>query len=168
MEERQNRESFLQLEEQFPLQEVRYLELRRLELVRVGEHTEMGNLSEFQAYGEGYVSKVALESPVIRLGRPADPLRSGMGRRQPPGTQLEIRTRSGDEVIEERRYFDAVGQEISQEEWEAIRYEKNRGEVLVREIPGPGWSNWSAAYLTSGSHSSRQAPGASPKRSYGF
>ena len=27
---------------------------------------------------------------------------------------------------------------------------KNRGEVLVREIPGPRWSNWSAVYLTSG------------------
>ena len=150
LEERQNRESFLQLEEKFPLQEVRYLELRRLELVLVGEHTETSNLSEFQAYGEGYVSKVALESPIIRLGRPRIFSAVEWDGDQPPGTQLEIRTRSGDEVIEERRYFDAVGQEISEEEWEAIRYEKNRGEVLVREIPGPGWSNWSAVYLTSG------------------
>ena len=150
LEERQNRESFLQLEEQFPLREVRYLELRRLELVLVGERTETGNLSEFQAYGEGYVSKVALESPVIHLGRSRIFSAVEWDGDQPPSTQLEIRTRSGDEVIEERRYFDAVGQEISEEEWEAIRYEKNRGEVLVREIPGPGWSNWSAAYLTSG------------------
>ena len=150
LEERQNRESFLQLEEKFPLQEVRYLELRRLELVLVGEHTETGNLSEFQAYGEGYVSKVELESPVIRLGRPRIFSAVEWDGDQPPGTQIEIRTRSGDEVIEERRYFDVVGQEISEEEWEAIRYERNRGEVLVREIPGPGWSNWSAVYLTSG------------------
>ena len=150
LEERQNRESFLQLEEKFPLQEVRYLELRRLELVLVGEHNETGNLSEFQAYGEGYVSKVELESPVIRLGRPRIFSAVEWDGDQPPGTQIEIRTRSGDEVIEERRYFDVVGQEISEEEWEAIRYERNRGEVLVREIPGPGWSNWSAVYLTSG------------------
>ncbi len=150
LEERQNRESFLQLEEQFPLREVRHLELKRLELVIVGEHTETGNLSEIQAYGEGYVSEVELESPVIRLGRSRIFSTVEWDGDQPPGTQLEIRTRSGDEVIEERRYFDVVGQEISQEEWEAIRYEKNRGEVLVREIPGPGWSNWSAVYLTSG------------------
>ena len=150
LEERQNRESFLQLEEQFPLREVRYLELKRLELVIVGEHTEAGNLSEIQAYGEGYVSEVGLESPVIRLGRSRIFSAVEWDGDQPLGTQLEIRTRSGDEVIEERRYFDVVGQEISQEEWEAIRYEKNRGEVLVREIPGPGWSNWSAVYLTSG------------------
>ena len=150
LEERQNRESFLQLEEKFPLQEVRYLELRRLELVLVGEHTETGNLSEFQAYGEGYVSKVELESPVIRLGRPRIFSAVEWDGDQPPGTQIEIRTRSGDEVIEERRYFDVVGQEISEEEWEAIRYEQNRGEVIVEEIPGPGWSNWSAVYLTSG------------------
>ena len=146
--ERQNRESFLQLEEQFPLREVRYLELRRLELV--GGRTETGNLSELQAYGEGYVSKVELESPIIRLGRPRIFSAVEWDGDQPPGTQLEIRTRSGNEVIEERRYFDVVGQEISQEEWEAIRYEKNRGEVVVREIPGAGWSNWSAVYLTSG------------------
>ena len=148
--ERQNRESFLQLEEQFPLREVRYLELRRLELVLTGERTETGNLSEIQAYGEGYVSKVELESPVIRLGSSRIFSAVEWDGDQPPGTQLEIRTRSGDEVIEERRYFDVVGQEISQEAWESIRYEKNRGEVLVREIPGPGWSNWSAVYLTSG------------------
>ena len=148
LEERQNRESFLQLEEQFPLREVRHLELRRLELV--GELSETGNLSEIQAYGEGYVSDIALESPLIRLSRPRIFSAVEWDGDQPPGTQLEIRTRSGDKVIEERRYFDVVGQEISQEEWESIRYEKNRGEVLVREIPGPGWSNWSAVYLTSG------------------
>ena len=148
LEERQNQESFLQLEEQFPLREVRYLELRRLELV--GGRTETGNLSEIQAYGEGYVSKVELESPIIRLGRSRIFSAVEWDGDQPLGTQLEIRTRSGNEVIEERHYFDAVGQEISQEEWEAIRYERNRGEVVVREIPGPGWSNWSAVYLTPG------------------
>ena len=148
--ERQNRESFLQLEEQFPLREVRYLELRRLALVVAGEHTETGNLSEIQAYGEGYVSEVSLESPIIHLGRSRIFSAVEWDGDQPPGTQLEIRTRSGDDIIEERHYFDAVGQEISQETWESIRYEKNRGEVIVREIPGPGWSNWSAVYLTSG------------------
>ena len=50
------------------MREVRYLELRRLELV--GELSETGNLSEIQAYGEGYVSDIALESPLIRLSRP--------------------------------------------------------------------------------------------------
>ncbi len=148
LEERQNRESFLQLEEQFPLREVRYLELRRLELV--GRLSEAGNLSEIQAYGEGYVSEVELESPIIRLGRSRILSTVEWDGDQPPGTQLEIRTRSGDDIIEERHYFDAVGQEISQEEWESIRYEQNRGEVVVEEIPGPGWSNWSAVYLTSG------------------
>ena len=148
LEERQNRESFLQLEEQFPLREVRYLELRRLELV--GQLSEAGNLSEIQAYGEGYVSEVELESPIIRLGRSRIFSTVEWDGDQPPSTQLEIRTRSGNEIIEERHYFDAVGQEISQEEWESIRYEQNRGEVVVEEIPGPGWSNWSAVYLTSG------------------
>ena len=107
LEERQNRESFLQLEEQFPLREVRYLELRRLELV--GRVSEAGNLSEIQAYGEGYVSKVELESPIIRLGRSRILSAVEWDGDQPPGTQLEIRTRSGDDIIEERHYFDVVG-----------------------------------------------------------
>ena len=157
LEERQNRESFLQLEEQFPLREVRYLEVRRLELVRQeidpelgGDLSETSNLSEVQAYGEGYVSEVELESPIIRLGRSRIFSAVEWDGDQPPGTRLAIRTRSGDDIIEERHYFDAVGQEISKEEWESIRYEQNRGEVVVEEIPGPGWSSWSAVYLTSG------------------
>lgn len=147
-EERQNRESFLQLEERFPLREVRYLELRRLELV--GSQSEQGNLSEFQAYGEGYVSAVELSSPLIRLGRSRMFTTLEWEGDAPPGTELEIRTRSGDDLLEETHYYDSIGREITKEEWEAIRNVRNRGEVVIREVPGPGWSNWSAVYQASG------------------
>lgn len=146
-DERLNRELFLQLEERFPLREVRYIDLRRLELV--GGKGETGNLSEIQAYGEGYVSEVMLASPIIRLGRSRMFTTVKWEGEAPPDTRLEIRTRSGDDLIQISRYFDMLGREISQEQWEAMN-KRNRGDVVIDEIPGPGWSNWSAVYYESG------------------
>ena len=51
----------------FIRQEVRHIELRRLELV--GSSAERATLSEVQAYGEGYVSDVIMTSPLIKLDR---------------------------------------------------------------------------------------------------
>ena len=67
-DERFNPQSFVQLEEQFIRQEVRHIELRRLELVG-SKAAERATLSEVQAYGEGYVSDVIMTSPLIKLDR---------------------------------------------------------------------------------------------------
>ena len=50
-DERLNREARLQVEESFPVQEVRYIDLRRLAFA-AGDN-EKGQISEIQAYGEG-------------------------------------------------------------------------------------------------------------------
>ena len=144
------------------------MELRRLELV--GRASEEGNLSEIQAYGEGYVSEVELESPIIRLGRSRIFSTVEWVGDQPPGTQLEIRTRSGDDIIEERHYFDVVGQEISQGGVGvySLREKSRRGDS-PRKYRGRGWSNWSAVYLTSGEpFKSPSPPALCPSADYGF
>lgn len=146
-EERLNRQGFLQLEEQFPLQEVRFIELRRLELV--GATQERSEVSEVQAYGEGYVSEVVLSSPLISLGRTRIFTGVSWEGEALPGTRIEVRTRSGDEVVQIKRYFDVADREITREQWEAIR-EQNRGPVIEDQIPGADWSNWSEIYQSSG------------------
>ena len=146
-DERLNRESFLQLEESFPAQEVRYIELRRLELV--GARQETGNLSEIQAYGEGYVSQVILTSPIIRLGNSRMFTTVEWDGEAPADTRLEIRTRSGDDLLTVSQYFDRFGREISEQQWESIA-RRNRGDAIIEEFPGPRWSNWSELYTTSG------------------
>jgi hypothetical protein len=67
-DERRNLERLLHVEEKFPRQEVRYIEFRQLEFS--GSRFEKGRLSEIQAYGEGYVSEITMESPFIELDRP--------------------------------------------------------------------------------------------------
>ncbi|NKB67600.1 MAG: hypothetical protein GKR89_11095 [Candidatus Latescibacteria bacterium] len=147
LDERLNKESFLQLEEVFPLQEVRFVELRRLQLV--GAREETGSLGEIQAYGEGYVSEVVLTSPMIRLQGSRMFTAVEWDGEAPVDTRLEIRTRSGDDLLRLTQYFDRFGRQISQDQWESIA-QRNRGDVLVEELPGPNWSNWSELYDRSG------------------
>ena len=146
-DERLNRESFLQVEEPFPLQEVRFIDLRRLELV--GAPREDATLSEVQAYGEGYVSEVTLTSPLIRLGRSRMFTSVDWEGEVPGDTRIELRTRSGDDLLKISRYFDVIGREISQQQWESASA-RNKGPVVEDEIPGPKWSNWSETYEQSG------------------
>jgi len=146
-EERRNLAGYQHVEERFPQQEVRFIEVRRLEYSRNQE--EKGNLSEVQAYGEGYVSEVVMTSPFIRLDRPRLFSRVTWEGDTPPGTRIEVRTRSGDEVLEIPHYYAITGREISKSLWELIS-ESRRPPVEIEERPGADWSNWSELATESG------------------
>ena len=64
--------------------------------------------------------------------------------------RLEVRTRSGDDLIEDVHYYDRYGREISEDRWVNIRNPDHRGPVVVNELIGPKWSNWSEIYDESG------------------
>ena len=146
-DEQINAERFLEVEETFSSRPVRFIELRRLNLLN--DSRLAGKLNEIQAYGEGYVSDVTLTSPVIKFdGRQMVTSVDWEGE-APAGTSLEIRTRSGDELILIPHYTNLAGGEISKALWERLPPEQ-QGPVRVDEIPGPDWSNWSAPYLDSG------------------
>ncbi|MCC7265483.1 MAG: gliding motility-associated C-terminal domain-containing protein [Candidatus Latescibacteria bacterium] len=145
-DERLNRESFLQLEERFPPREVRYIEVRRLDLLQSGTN---GNLSEIQAYGEGYVSDLTANSPLMRLGQRRMVTRLHWEGEVPPDARLELRTRSGDELIQISHYFNRYGGETSEALYERLS-ESQRGPIQIEEQPGPDWSTWSELYQTSG------------------
>ena len=147
-DERLNPDSFLQLEEAFPLREIRHIEVRRLDLV--GSSAERATLSEVQAYGEGYVSEVKLTSPLIKLGQTRIFSTVEWQSLAPPGTSLEVRTRSGDDLLIVTRHYDTFGREITEERWTNLRNEAHRGPVVVEEYPGPRWSRWSEVYAESG------------------
>jgi hypothetical protein len=146
-DERQNKEGFLQVEELFPLREVRFIEVRRLKLL--ADSKEIGNLSEVQAYGEGYVSEVVMTSPMIALHRSRLFSTLEWEGEAPPNTRIEVRTRSGDELILIPHYFHPNGAEINKKSWERLD-EEERPPVEIEELPGADWSFWSAAYRESG------------------
>ena len=88
MDERLNRDRFHQLEERFPLQEVRHVQLRALALL--GTEQESGQLAEMLAFGEGFVSEVVLTSPPDHPAGVAHvqlPVVGGRGRRGRPASR---------------------------------------------------------------------------------
>jgi hypothetical protein len=145
--ERRNRSEHQHVEEAFETQKVRFIEVRRLGFS--GVEQEEGNLSEIQAYGEGFVSEVEMTSPFIRLGQQRLITAVDWDGHAPPGTRIEITTRSGDEIVQIPHYFAITGREISRALWERIPLSV-RTERVIEEVPGPDWSNWSEPYLTPG------------------
>ena len=145
--ERRNLSGYQHLEETFPLQEVRFIEVRHLEY-NPNEQVE-GYLSEIHAYGEGFVSEVEMTSPFIPLDRPRLFSVVEWAGEQPPGTRIEIRTRSGEEIVAVPHYYATTGREISKEMWEVLP-ENRRPPVVIEQVAGPSWSNWSEAYEASG------------------
>lgn len=145
--ERQNLSGYQHVEELFSTREVRYIEVRRLEFSNTGE--ESGELSEVQAFGEGYVSEVAMVSPFIRLNRPRLFTTIEWDGDAPPGTRIEVRTRTGEQIEEIPHYFAITGREISKTLWELIP-ESRRPAVVIEERAGPDWSSWSEMYEGSG------------------
>jgi len=148
-DERRNLERFLHVEERFPRQEVRYIEFRQLEFS--GSRFEKGRLSEIQAYGEGFVSEITMESPFIQLDRPRLFDRVTWDGEAPPSTRIEVRTRTGEEVTLEPHYFTQNGREISEDLWRRLpdTEQTPRPAPVFEEITGPDWSNWSPPYTQS-------------------
>ena len=146
-DERLNRENFLQAEEKFAARLVRYIDLRRLQLPAA--RSQRGLLSEIQAYGEGYVSEVIMHSPLIKLQRSNLFTHVSWQGDMPRDTQIEVRTRTGNELEKILHYFSDKGNEISQVAWDR-READRRGPIVLEELPGADWSNWSETYFTSG------------------
>jgi len=107
-------------------------------------------IAELQYFSQGYVAEATMTSDIIRMPGPRN---LGAIRwnpeDQPEGTSVEIRTRTGDLLVEQIRYFDSAGKEKTKKEWEEL-FSKYRGPVDTTFTPGGGWSSWSRKYLRSG------------------
>ena len=144
--ERRNLSGQQHLQEVFSLREVRFIEVRHLEF-NPNESVD-GFISEVQAYGEGFVSEVEMTSPFIPLGRPRLFAQVEWQGEQPPGTQIEIRTRSGEGVIEIPHYYAITGREIAKSLWELLP-ENRRPPVEIEVVADASWSSWSEVYEAS-------------------
>jgi len=109
----------------------------------------LGLIGEFQIFGEGHPARVVLRSPVVDLGEEWNITSVEWRATVPSGAGLLLRSRSGDEVEEETRYFDKNGKEVTQRRWDKL-IGSFRGPVETTLSPGDDWSPWSEAYRTSG------------------
>ena len=128
----------------------RYLRLDYRLIKGLAWATDGAFLGELQLYGAGFLPQVTLASGPIELGSTSRTLSTIKWEAEtPPGTRLEIRTRTGDHLIPKIRYFSKTGSEVSQDQYRNL-LSFLRGDSLVTTVPGPDWSNWSEVYPAPG------------------
>ena len=137
-------------EKQFPLSKVRFIqyEYEIREIPRSGHGREVP-IREIQSYGRGYQPEVEVESPLIDLGTLRNLTTIHWEADEPPGTRIEISTRTGNETEVLLRYFRRDGTELTEREYNGLP-KSFKGEIKELLIPGADWSEWSKPVENSG------------------
>ena len=105
-----------------------------------------GITSEFQVFGQGVPPRVDLNSPILDLQGQKNINALRWGGQAPPGTRLELRSRSGNSLDTKVTFHDPEGKAITQRQWER-RIPSFRGPIDTSFAPGADWSSWSPVYL---------------------
>ena len=117
--------------------------------------SQSGFLVETLMFPVGHVAQVEMNSDFIDLGQIAGDSRAKVIKALnwdadlPPGARIQARTRSGNELKENFRYFRKDGTEVTAEQFESMA-KVLRGEVLSNIGIGDDWSEWSNFYQLSG------------------
>jgi len=107
------------------------------------------HLFEFQLFGEGFLPEAVLQSPLLATGDAYVTAVEWEGT-TPPGTRLEIQSRTGDTVEEITSYFDKNGNPKTKAQYNSLP-KSFRGEIVTERLPiEEEWSTWSAPYVHSG------------------
>ncbi len=141
-------------EDRFAPRPVRFLEFRNLDMARRTRahegHRILSTVTEIQVFANGYLPILEMTSDLIDLESSKTLTTIEWEANTPLGTAVEIRTRTGSELREVDRYFKKDGTEVANKEEYEAQPSFFRGEILTEFLPGPGWSNWSQAYVKSG------------------
>ena len=127
----------------FPRRKVRHL-FYHLDTDR--GHTNF--LYDIMLFGEGYPASAEMASPFIDLGRQKEIRRIEWDADLPPGTGVQVRSRTGQLFEVETNYYNTAGVRIPEELWRSLPSRlKLPAEEIVRA--GTDWSGWSPVYLDS-------------------
>ena len=117
--------------------------------------SQSGEIAEVTVFPVGHIAQVELTSGNIDLGKIAGDHRPkairsiGWEADLPPGTRVQVQTRSGNALQEVTLYFHRNGKEISEVEYNKLpKSLRGKMETLVQQ--GEDWSNWSMLYQVSG------------------
>lgn len=140
-------------EDRFEPRPLRFLEFRNMDVARRTNahlgHRFQSAVTEFQVYSSGYVPEVVMQSDLIDLADTRTLRSIEWEADVPAGTSVQIRTRTGNDLREVSHYFLSSGEEVPKAEWDS-KPSFFQGPVETETVPGPGWSNWSQAYLEPG------------------
>ena len=108
-----------------------------------------GETDEIQIFGHGFPQEVSFQSPLVDLGTGKNLNSIEWSGDQPPGTLIEIRTRTGTEVLESYSYYDKNGKEVTPRKYDKL-IPSFKGPIDTTLTPGGDWSAWSRIYSFSG------------------
>ena len=130
-------------EARFSPSKVRFIQFEYYirEIARRGHGREVP-IREIQSFGVGYQPEVEIESPLIDLGTSKNLTTIHWEADEPPGTRVEISTRTGNETETLQRFFRKDGSELAESDYNALP-RSFRGEIKERPVPGADWSEWS-------------------------
>jgi hypothetical protein len=120
-------------------------------------------IGEMGLHGVGYLPEVTLESDLIRLGSSRNLLSIEWDAVTPPGTQVLLQTRTGNELEIVRHFYKQVNPalprvEVTETEYNALRNSWKAG-IEEEELLGSDWSDWSEPYaLAAGSPITSPSP----------
>jgi hypothetical protein len=159
-----NETSIRNFDHQFDLQKVRYIKQFFPSSRNGGERTGThGNyrsfalISEFQIYGQGFPAELQMTSPILDLEEVKGLTSVEWDAITPPGTRVEVRSRTGNEIVEEIHFFDKKGKEITERKWEKTP-SSLRGPTKILISVGDDWSIWSDPYVSSGTFFNSPSP----------
>ena len=108
-----------------------------------------GTTDEIQIFGWGFPQQVGFGSPLIDLGEGKNLNSIEWGGEQPPGTLLEIRTRTGNDVVETYTHYDKNGKAVTEKRYNKL-IPSFKGPIDTTITAGGDWSAWSRIYSFSG------------------
>jgi hypothetical protein len=118
---------------------------------------------EMQLFSPGYPAQVEMQSSFIDLGLVAGDRRPKVIKSLswdadlPPGTRLQLRSRSGNELSEDYTFYDRKGEAVTEEKW-AASPAVLRGPVDTSLVVDADWGEWSNLYQFSGENFQSESP----------
>ena len=105
--------------------------------------------NELMLFAEGVPAEVEIESALIELPGLVTLGSIHWEAQTPPDTKVEIRTRTGDQLIQQIRFYDSNGiEKTAAEHKKLLAFLK--GPIDTSFAIGPGWSAWSQQYQQPG------------------
>ncbi len=160
----QNETAIRNFDHHFDLQKIRYIKQffpsSRHGGQRTGTHGSyrlFALISEFQIFGHGFPAELQMVSPIIDLGSIKGLSSIDWEAVTPPNTRIEVRSRTGNEIVEEVHYFDKKGKEITERKWNKTP-SSLRGPTKTAISIGSDWSIWSDPYVLSGDFFASPSP----------
>ena len=130
------------------------IESSKIRFIRSPFQNPLSSLSyiaftEVMLYGEGFVAEVSLTSDLIQFNEPKNLISVEWEADTPAGTQVQLQTRTGNELIEEKIYHDSNGKVVTEKRYNKLPKSK-KGDITSTFKPGDDWSTWSVPHTQSG------------------